>query len=142
MKHKGKITICEILSIMGFMVMSFSFLLMPFVDNSGGVNVYSITVGLMFWIGLLMGIIMQIVSVNTCKDKNKDYAIGLCSFMKNIYGIIADCVVVVSIVIFIIGMVVTNQTGYICFVGIALFTFSFCMHCVCNGRVFRCILSK
>ena len=137
MKHKGKITICEILSIMGFMVMSISFLLMPFVDNSGGVNVYSITVGLMFWIGLLMGIIMQIVSVNTCKDKNKDYAIGLCSFMKNTYGIIADCVVVVSIVIFIIGMVVTNQTGYICFVGIA-----FCMHCVCNGRVFRCILSK
>ena len=48
-----------------------------------------------------------------------------------------DCLIV-----FIIGMIITHKSGYICYVAIALFTFSISMHCVCNGRVFRYILSR
>lgn len=142
MNSKGKITVCEIISIAGFLLMSCSFLLMPSVDNSNGVSTFGMIVGLLFWIGLLTGIVMQIVAVGMSKGKRGKYRIGLFSFMKNIYGMIADIMVVVSIVVFIIGMIITHKSGYICYVAIALFTFSISMHCVCNGRVFRYILSR
>lgn len=142
MDNKSKLTVYEIISIAGFLMMACSFLFMPFVDNSNGVNTYSVIIGLMFWMGLLIGMLMQIIAACTCKEKNKRHRIGLCSFMKNMYGIIADIVLVISIVMFIIAMIVTHQTGYMCFIAIALFTFSFSMHCVCNGKVFRYILSR
>lgn len=142
MDNKSRITVYEIISIAGFLLMSCSFLFMPSVDNSNGVNTYGVIIGLMFWIGLLIGIVMQIMAAGLCRGESKKYRIGLCSFMKNIYGMLADIVVVVSIVMLIIAMAVTRQSGYVCFVAIALFTFSFSMHCVCNGRVFMHILSR
>ena len=59
--NKRKIFGYELVSAIGFFVMSASFLLMPFVDNSNGVNAFGMTVGLMFWLGLLIGICMQIL---------------------------------------------------------------------------------
>ena len=71
MNSKGKITVCEIISIAGFLLMSCSFLLMPSVDNSNGVSTFGMIVGLLFWIGLLTGIVMQIVAVGMSKGKKE-----------------------------------------------------------------------
>lgn len=140
--NKRKIFGYELLSAIGFFVMSASFLLMPFVDNSNGVNAFGMTVGLMFWLGLLIGICMQILIAASKKSIKKNQRIGLCSFMRNIYGSIADIVFIVSIVMLVIGIILTNQSGYICYIAISMLTFSFCMHCILNGKIFAYFISK
>lgn len=127
------------ISVGSFLLMSASFLLMP---------IESITSipGLLFWIGLVLGIALQIVLEIRRRAFFKSYSVnrgkmqkpknGLLSFGSNALAIIADRFMVVSFAAMILAFVITKGYGYICYVFIATTIFSFCMHCVLNGRIY------
>lgn len=127
------------ISVGSFLLMSASFLLMP---------IESITIipGLLFWIGLVLGITLQIVLEIRRRAFFKSYSVnrgkmqkpknGLLSFGSNALAIIADRSMVISFVAMILAFVITKGYGYICYVFIATTVFSFCMHCVLNGRIY------
>lgn len=137
MKHRQTDRILLGFSIGGFLSMAVSFLLMPLAKAA-------LLPGLLFWLGLLMGVGLQIVlearrraffkAYGVNREKMQKPRCGLLTFGSNKPAILADNVMAISFVATILAFVITKGYGYGCYVGIATTLFSFCMHCVCNGR--------
>ncbi len=121
----------------GFLVMSFSFLLMP-------VSVLGIIPGVLFWIGLTFAVISQMLleiqrrrffkahNVD-CKRMQRPHC-GLLTFGTNRYAKAIDNAFLICSVISIVVFAATGGFGYICNLCISVTFFAFCMHCVLNGR--------
>ena len=95
--------------------------------------------GVIFWICLIAGTILQIVLSLRCRKLRSElenipkHRIGLLSFGRNIYGLTADLVTVIALVAFIITNVLNGAlVTQLVLMGWAVFGFS--MHCVCNGN--------
>lgn len=126
-------------SVGSFAMMSVSFLLMP-------MEGMKILPGLLFWIGLLLGVTLQIVLETRRRAFFKSYGVkrqkmqkprnGLLSFASNKEAKITDGVLLASIIAMVLAFIVTKGYGYVCYVFIATTLFSFCMHCVLNGRIY------
>lgn len=142
MREKKRILAWEIISMTGFLCMSVSFLIMPHIDSLNGLDTLGLVTGLMFWIGLVVGLMTQLVIAILSRGKEKTQKLGIISCCKNQYGKIIDSICLISLVLLIAGLIITNQKGYICYIGLSLFSFSFCMHCILNGRAFNRILQK
>ncbi len=151
MKDKNKIYFW--LSILSFFILSTSFLLMPI-----QVVVINRIMGVVFWVSLLCGILTQILlsrsisrerknnkkalenGQNSSKaeleeEKNRVFGnIGIFSFLRNPIAMLADLLLAVSFFGFLLVMLFTDRSGYICFIFIALLIFSFSMHCIWNGK--------
>lgn len=125
------------ISIGGFLVMSFSFLLMP-------VLVLGILPGLLFWIGLMLGGTSQLLleiqrrkffaAHNVDRRKMQKPHSGLLTFGSNRYARMTDLAFGVCLVLSVVVFSITKGFGYICYICISLTVFTFCMHCVLNGR--------
>lgn len=122
-----------------FFVMSASFLLMP-------LESIKILPGLLFWLGLLSGLALQIVlevrrrtflkSCAAMREAMQKHRSGLFSFKSNATAKIADYAMGLSLVAVILAFAFTKGYGYICYAFMATTIFSFCMHCVLNGRIY------
>ena len=147
-------TIYLIVSIIGFFVFSISFLLMP-VETKGaeqGPNVVTLVTGSMFWLGLLVGAVAQIcLSASRKKWFNKNCVhlplsnqpkLGLITFFRNRTAIVFDVLLIIALVGLIVSVILTNATGYACYIFLALTTFSFCSHCIFNGKNYYFIENK
>jgi len=154
MYTKKNETIYLIVSIIGFLIFSISFLLMP-VETTGaeqGPNAVTVVAGIMFWIGLLVGVIAQICLSASRKNwfnKNKvrlplsnQPKLGLITFFRNKTAIGFDVLLIISLVGLIVSIALTNATGYGCYIFLALTTFSFCSHCIFNGKNYYFIENK
>lgn len=154
MYTKKNETIYLIVSIIGYFIFSISFLLMP-IEAKGveqGPNVVTVVAGIMFWIGLLVGIIAQICLSASRKNwfnKNRvrlplsnQPKLGLITFFRNKIAIIFDVLLIVALVGLIVSVMLTDATGYACYIFIALTTFSFCSHCIFNGKNYYFIENK
>lgn len=146
MKYEKTNKIVLIISIICFFLFGVSFLLMPIdsENNIGEMTFFSYLSGVMFWVSLIGGIATQIYlgrknKREIKKNKNISKKAGVICVFSNIYAMIADIAAVVSLIGFVISMIVTDSTGYICYVFIGLFVFSFSLHCICNGKVFKYI---
>lgn len=127
------------LSICGFLLVSVSFLLMP-VDAVGFLP------GLLFWGGLVVGVIFQIVlearrraffaKYNVKREKMQKPRNGLLTFGSNLPARIADYAFLAGLIATVIAFIVTKGTGYVCYIGISIVFLSFCLHCILNGRNF------
>lgn len=127
------------ISIGCFFVMSVSFLLMP-------IAMMQVTPGVLFWLGLITGISLQIVLEFRRKAFFKKYQVkretmqkprnGLLSFFSNKEAMIADIVLGVSFVATVLTFMITRGYGIVCYLLVALTVFSFCLHCVFNGRIY------
>ena len=127
------------ISISGFLLMSVSFLLMP-------IDSLRILPGLLFWGGLMVGVVFQILLEARRRIFFKRYGVkrekmqkprnGLLSFGSNTMAIVADRVMIISFVAMVLAFVITKGYGYICYVFITTTIFFFCMHCVLNGRIY------
>ena len=140
-------------SVFFFLMLSISFLLMPIEGGNPekSLSGYGLAAGAMFWLSIIMMIVTQSVlarrrkswcTAHRIRKSKMPQKIGLISFFKNGYAIIADVVTVISLAGFIIAMFATQGTGYICYVFASLFVFSFSMHCVLNGKVYYYIVNK
>ena len=127
------------ISIGGFVVLAISFMLMP-VEGLGFVP------GILFWGGLLTGVVLQIVletrrsslfaRYNVKREQMQKARNGLMSFGSNRLASVADGCMIVSVVATILAFILTKGTGYLCYVCLSVLVFSFCMHCILNGRIY------
>lgn len=139
MKQRQIDSVFLLMSIFCYLMMSVSFLLMS-------IEALMVLPGIMFWSGLVLGITFQIVleirrraffkSFGVKLEKVQKPRNGMLSFGSNVAAIVADCFLAVSFVGAIWAFVLTKGYGYICYVFIATTVFSFCLHCILNGRIF------
>jgi hypothetical protein len=119
-----------------------SFLVMPIEGNAATQKYMTILPGIAFWGSLVGGITSYICfasGVNkriNSKVKSK-CTIGLISFFKNKYAIVADVTMMVSLAATVAALLLTDGTAYMCYLSVALFVWSFSMHCVCNAGAFN-----
>lgn len=123
----------------GFLLMSVSFLLMPIEGTT-------VIPGVLFWLGLLVGVVFQIVLEIRRRAFLKTYKVkrekiqkprnGLLSFFSNKEAMIADVVLVVGLLATILTFVLTRGYGIGCYLFVALTVLSFCAHCIFNGRIY------
>lgn len=135
--EKKRGLLCLWMSLCGFFLMSISFMLMP-VESAHMVS------DLLFWSGLIIGVVCQIVlearrraffsKYNVKREKMQKPKNGLLTFGSNRIAMVADTFLVASAIMTIITFVFTKGYGYLCYACIAVLLFSFCMHCVFNGR--------
>lgn len=138
-------------SIGSYFLMSVSFLLMPIDFAAKGLQIINLLIGIIFWVFLALGIITQCVlghlrkkwflknRIRRFKFSNK---IGLISFAKNMQACIADGIFVISLIGLVISVVATSGIGYACYIFMALLVFSFCMHCILNGKIYYYIMNQ
>ena len=145
--NKKKEWVILILSIVCFFVLSVSFLFMPFENTRAeeGFSIISHLSGLAFWISLLLAVVFQIwlaVCRRKSHRKNRTRSLncvskaGVFSFFKNKTAKVFDYLMIASFTAFIAAMLITRGTGYICYVLVSVFVFSFCMHCIFNGKIY------
>ncbi len=136
-----------IISLIAYLIVGLSVFLMMFnePDAMGSLNSSDYILGGIFWVCLLLGSISQIILTVKVKHwKNDNFEAiemkrthlkpGVISFFKNVPGIVSDLVFVVSLITFIITNVVSNGTGIACYLSLSLAIFSFCSHCIFNGK--------
>ena len=133
-----------IISIGSFVVMSISFLLMPINMTVKRYGIIEYVPGLVFWVGLVTGIIGQIVLIVRCRKRimrhkakeNRGHIrrIGLFYFFQNVPAIIVDLSLVISLTGVIISTNVTQGMSYICYIFLSVCTLAFCLHCIFNGN--------
>lgn len=138
---KQRQTDCILLgiSLSGFLLMSISFVLMP-------IEAMNIVPGLLFWCGLAIGGALQIVleirrraffaSYKVKREKMQKPRNGLLSFGSNRAAVIVDRIMVLSLIATILAFIFTKGYGFVCYILIATTIFSFCLHCILNGRIY------
>lgn len=144
---------CFLISVVCFFLMAIDFLVMPLdgyrkVDSSA----LNLITGIVFWSTLVVGCAAQVMlsrkrkvwcgiyGVNETIDENA--RVGLLSFFQNGPGKAADIALGVSLVLLVAAMIVTRASGYVCYVFLACFVFSLCMHCVLNGKNYYYLSNK
>lgn len=141
-----------LISILCFLVMSLSFLIMPLVGSSASNDreFKDWLPGLLFWSFLLTGVILQIVLANhrrqyllrLRRSRGREWQGGLpgiISFCKNGLGVIVDVAMLLGMIGFIISIISTHAVGYSCYVFLTILVFSFCLHCIFNGKNYQYI---
>ena len=140
-------------SIFFFFMLAVSFLLMPLESETPteSLSIYTLVAGLMFWISIMMGIVTQCVlahrrkswhTIHRIKKARLSQRVGIISFFQNTYAAVADVFTILSILGLIIAMIVTQGMGYVCYILVCLFVFSFSMHCILNGKIFYYIINQ
>ena len=128
-----------VLAVLAFFLMSVSFAFMP-IAGIGWIP------GVLFWGGFLSGIILVVLLevrrrafFIACKEDYKRLQKprnGLLSFGSNLPAIVADCLLAVGVLATVLAFVLTEGTGLACYSCISVTLFSFCMHCILNGRIY------
>lgn len=131
-------------SVVGFLIMSASFMLMT-------VKSLNHLPGMMFWGGLVMGIGTQIVleirrraffaSYHVKRQRMQKPRNGLLTFGSNKFAKAADMAMVIGFLGTILAILLTRGVGNICYVLISFTVFSLCMHCVLNGRIYVYVMN-
>lgn len=135
------------ISIVGFLLMSLTFLLMPLNDTppEEGINFFKIIVGLMFWLFLIVGVVTQIILLKKFKKHEKKKGkrrIGLLSFLQNREAAIFDLLCFIGLIAVAYISIFTDGTMYFAYVSMTVFVFSFCMHCILNGKIYNTLKKK
>ncbi len=133
-----------LISVICFLLMACDFLIMPIGNNiEKNMSLFKVLTGTLFWLPLISGCVLQIILYSFYKKKSNNRKLtdckffGAISFFKNKLAAIFDLIFVISLVLFIIMLIFTDATGYFCYVLISLFSFSFCMHCILNGKMYN-----
>lgn len=138
-------------SVAFFLLMAATFLVMPLDMRFADYRLVNLVTGILFWCFLGLGIITQIIlAVLYGKEKRKNGKktafgkgrIGLICFWQNLPACIADCLLVVSVMGLLIAIFLTRASGYVCYVFTATLAFSFCAHCVFNGKCYRWLTNQ
>ncbi len=141
MKIIKKIRLLFYFSVLSLMLMSSTILIMPVVGDK-----VRILLGAAFWIFTVIGYALLIVAnferrwfINNKMDGNvqMDCLPGFATFFDNIPATIADTVMIISFIIFVICMITKLKYEYISYIVLFLLLLSVNMHCLFNGRVYK-----
>ncbi len=135
------------------LTMCVTILLMPLANNKAAQtdNISLMVVGGIFWVSLLVGYAL-LIRANILRkcfirrqiDSNASMKcrIGIITFFSNIPATIADAVMLTSILVISVIMFTSLKDNFIVYVLLFLLSFSFNMHCVLNGRIYKFIKFK
>lgn len=138
MAKKGYVWL--LISVISFFFMSASFLMMPFDFAEIGLPWMDFVPGGVFWFFMLMGTVAQVILTATRrktagrKRRVGRRTVGVFSFFRNTPAILADVTCAISLLALVAAFMLTEQSGYSCYVCLTVFLFSFCMHCILNGK--------
>lgn len=145
MKKKSIDSILLAASVGGYFLMSLSFVLMP-------VQALGFVPGIMFWLGLITGATLQFLLEARRKTFFKTYGAdpgklprprnGLLTFASDPIAKVIDLLLPVCLLVTVVAFVATQGFGTVCFVGIALTVFLFCLHCILNGRIWAFVFHR
>ncbi len=135
------------ISIAGFLLMSLTFLLMPLNSTAPeeGTDIFRIIVGVLFWLFLIIGIAAQIMLSKEFKKSEKKKAkrrIGLFSFLQNREAAVFDLLCLIGFIAIAFMVLFTDGTMYFAYICTSVFVFSFCMHCILNGKIYNTLKRK
>lgn len=122
-------------SVLGFLMMSLSLLLMP-------VQMLGFLPGILFWVGLIAGVAGQILlalTLRECLGKSKGIRWGLLSFCTNPWAKVTDIGLLVSLLATVLILSIW-PAAYICYVVLAVAVFCFCLHCIFHGRIYNYVM--
>lgn len=130
-----------ITSIVSFGIMSLSFLLMP-IDlmlNIINSRIINIIIGIVFWLGLLVGAVCQVILSIKMKPLRKESynKPGLLKFFSNRLAVVFDTFLIIGLIGLVVSLIVTNMVGYSCYIFLSLTVLSFVMHCIFNGKNYK-----
>ena len=102
----------------------------------------SIIIGIIFWLGLIAGIVLTVLLSKKIKKTGfNEGKIGLIHFFSNPIAIVFDCLMILSLIGSVL-IIVFKSEQLIGYFVIALFIFSFEMHCILNGKNYLYIKQK
>lgn len=133
----------ELVSILSFLLSSISFMFLYFADyqKNNFTKILGYILPSIFWLGLIIAIVIQILLYRKLKVKVDRNQIGIISFFKNRYAIVFDILTILLTIVTII-LLIKNVNNFITFLIISLLIISFEMHCVFNGKYFNYILTE
>lgn len=142
-------------SVFSFFIVAVSLFAMAFGGSatSADVSIISMVCGICFWVFLIIGIVLQVVlSKQIGKWRAKYYRIrrnmrihpkiGLLSFFKSPLGVASDIVLLLSVIAFAVVYYFTEGIGITCYISLSLIFFSFCSHCIFNGKNYFYITNR
>lgn len=145
MKKNNTDRILLVISVCCFFLMSLSFSLMP-------VDVLGMFPGIMFWVGLAGGILLQVIlemrrrrfyrQMRVNRERMQKTKNGLLSFASSSLATIADYATGIGFVATMLSLIITKGYGIMCYVLITITIFSFCLHCILNGRILFYVNNK
>ncbi len=133
-------------SIACFFFTSFSILILPPKLSLTHQRLFGAVAGGVFWFSLLAGVALQVaLAIRRREWKSKNHAHkrrgrralpGVIAFGKNPFALAADVACGVCLIAFIAVTAATKGMAYACSVLFAFFVFTFCLHCILNGKIF------
>lgn len=133
-----------LISMFGFLISSasvFAVALIP--ENEKGLSRAGMMTGILFWMGIFWGVLFFALSWNAVRNDGEYQKLkrkmkpGCISFGKTRGGLIADCLALLFLIIVIVGNLVIQFPDIIMMFCIFIWIYSFCLHFMLNGRVYR-----
>lgn len=130
-------------------MMSMSLILMSFCGTENESNrALTIVTGIFFWCGFI-GTITTFILMNMSRrksekpvsGKNGILNIGLFRFFSNTFAGVFDVIMILSLCVFIVALIAADNIP-VQLIIMAIFVFSFGMHCILNGINYKYIISK
>lgn len=134
-------------SVGAFLLSSLSFLVMPVPVPGIPPRTQSVLMGSVFWGFLIVGAVLQVILSRRRTawirenhlQRNRNFwnaKVGVAAFAKNRFGCIADVLTGLSLIGLILAVVLTKNVGYVCYIALTALEFTFCLHCILNGKIF------
>ncbi|MBO5460386.1 MAG: hypothetical protein J5983_01140 [Ruminococcus sp.] len=121
------------------------FLVASIPEGEEGLTTAGMLVGILFWTGIVLGVITFLISWLLVKRDSKYLLFkksvkpGAISFGKTKQGIIVDCGFVIFLILTILGNVVIAFPDVIMMFCVFLMLYTFYLHFMLNGKVYRYI---
>lgn len=141
------------LSFFSFIGSGVSFFIIPFVrqDAHWFFNVVAYAASAVFWLGLCSGVFF-FIKMNALGKKMErqlkknnqltleSFRCGIISFFRNKYAIVADSLMIISVILFVAVLIFEPESDMLSISVIVMFFLSFVSHSFFNGKSFIYIL--
>lgn len=137
-------------ALIGFLLSACSVWLIPLVMNKedGTISFFNIIIGIIFWIGILVGIAFFVITWMKVKEDvgyrevKETLKPGYVRFFANRYATIADCLMIISWLVTIIGSFFIRIPAEVLVPVLFFALYSLYLHFMLNGRVYSYISKK
>lgn len=135
------------ISVLSSFIYSGTILLMPLAsDNSNSNNKVSIMiVGFVFWTFFILTYLSLFFAKKKAKNnkvKPESQNIGLLKFFSNRLATIVDCVLIMSVIAFIISLFLPYSLSWLVYIILSILVLTLNLHSIFNGKIYRISFRK
>lgn len=148
MINMSKNKYCNVLlySVISFLISALSFILIPFSNFEGSKiqKALAYTVGFIFWIGLIVGLILtHYLGKKRQKHHYREhYLPGIFCFFKNKKSRACDILMIISAIAYIVVKTSFPDKIFVMSISLSLLVFSVYIHSVLNGNNYAFAVKK